>query len=208
MQSLTKSLTVVVCLVALGSIGTMMNHFQNPGSLRADTDRGPTVTIAAPLPLPVNVTGTPGVNVNNTPNVHVTNSPAVLVGNTSSSPVLTRSVDNSGLHPFQFLQTGSQMAFRFTVPVGNTLVIEHVSLSCFEPPASAFPTDFRLVVNDASYFFVPTTFAFTNITELITNQVTHIYAYSGSTVIVGDGGGSPPGSTCEAAIVGHLVSSL
>src|SRR5260370_42377732 len=105
-QSLKKSLIVAGGLVALGSIGTIMNHVQNPAALHA-ADVGPQVTIAAPLPLPVNVTGTPGVNVNNTPNVNVSNtpnvnvanSPTVQVGNTSSSPVLTHSVDAT-VQPF------------------------------------------------------------------------------------------------------------
>src|SRR5260370_27827906 len=123
MQSLKKSLIVAGGLVALGSIGTIMNHVQNPAALHA-ADAGPQVTIAAPLPLPVNVTGTPGVNVNNTPNVNVANTPTVQVGNTSSSPVLTHSVDAT-VHPFQFyaynIGTGSP-SLGFPVPAGKTLV--------------------------------------------------------------------------------------
>jgi len=215
MQSLKQSLIVAGSLIALGSIGTIMNHAQNPAALHADDDGGGSkVTIAAPLPLPVSVTGTPGVNVNNTPNVHVTNSPTVQVGNPSSSPVLTRSVDNPALEPLQFLQSGPFLEFSFPVPAGKTLVIEQVSIGCFEPAASVIQTDFRLLVNvngvQAVYYWAPTAIlGGSGVTTLLTvNQATHIYASGGTSFLLGNGFGIPPGSTCNASVAGHLVNAL
>jgi hypothetical protein len=167
MQSLKRSLIVAGSLVALGSIGTFMN-VRNPAALRADDDGGPKVTIVAPLPLPVNVNNTPGVNVNNTPNVnvnntpnvHVTNSPAVQVGNPASSPVLTRSVDDPVLQPYQIAVGGSSWPINVPVPSGRTLVIEHFAMVCFETTTNLIPNDFRLVTTAngiaAGYIFAPT----------------------------------------------------
>jgi hypothetical protein len=214
MQSLKKGLIVAGILVALGSIGTIMNQVQNPAALRADDEGGPKVTLVAPLPLPVNVNNTPSVNVNNTPNVHVTNSPAVLVGNPSSSPVLTRSVDDPGLQPFQFTQQGPDLLFRFAVPAGKTLVIENLSAFCLESAASMIPTDFRLLTNvngvEGGYVFAPSLIVSSDHAhvELLVNQVTHVYAGAGTLVTIGDGSGIPPGSNCTANVAGHLVSSL
>ena len=212
MQSLKQSLIVAGSLLALGSIGTIMNQFRNPAALRAD-DGGPKVTIAAPLPLPVSVTGTPGVNVNNTPNVNVTNSPTVQVGNTSSSPVLTRSVDNPGLQPFQIsLQGPLTTPLGFAVPPGKTLVIEHFSVLCQEPAASVVQTDFRLFTNvngvESGYFFAPTLLLTGVLSELITNQATHIYANGGTLVTIGTGNLNPSGTNCGVSVAGHLVSAL
>lgn len=211
MKILKNCLIVAVALVALGSIGTIMNHVQNPAALRAGDDGGPKVTIAAPLPLPVNVTGTPGVNVNNTPNVHIANSPTVEVGNTSSSPVVTRSVDNPGLQPYQISVGGSSWPINVPVPSGKTLVIEHFNMVCFETAANLIPNDFRLATSvngiPAGYVFAPTQPPGLP-GELITNQVTHIYATGGTIITIGVGAIIPPGTNCDASLAGHLVSPL
>ena len=140
--------------------------------------------------------------------IHAAVAALVEVVNTSSNPVLARSVDNPALHPFRASAGGSQLFFSFPVPAGNTLVIEQIYFLCQEPTATAFPTDYRLVVNGIGFFFAPTTLVLGDKTELITNQVTNLYADGGTTVDMGTGSGSPAGSSCEASVVGHLVSSL
>jgi len=134
-------------LIALGTIGMVMNHGASPVALRAAG--GPTVTIENPLPLPVtggvsitgtpnvNVANTPNVNVNNTPNVHVTNSPTVQVGNSSASPVPTVATDNPARHVYgggcAVTTAASIHTLTFcnpipVVPPGQVLVIQTVTM--------------------------------------------------------------------------------
>jgi len=208
-------------LIALGTIGMVMNHGASPVALRAAG--GPTVTIENPLPLPVtggvsitgtpnvNVANTPNVNVNNTPNVHVTNSPTVQVGNSSASPVPTVATDNPALQAFQYSNSSSTIGSQFTVPAGKTLVIEQVSFTCLEPVGST-PTDFRMGVTvggvSADYLFAPTIFSVPGTLELIYSQPAHIYASGGSNVTFGTGSGVGNNSHCVVNVSGHLVSPL
>jgi len=122
-------LTAGALLAVLFGIGTLMDHH---GAAQA-ADGGPTVTIGAPLPVPISgsvaINGTPGVNVNNTPNVHIVN--------TSSSPALTSSLDDPGRHPYQATVSrpscqatsgGENCGFLFPlIPLNRRLVVEHVS---------------------------------------------------------------------------------
>jgi hypothetical protein len=128
MTRMKLTLTASALLASLFGIGTLMD---NHGAAHA-ADVGPTVTIGAPLPVPVSgsvaITGTPAVNVNNTPNVRVVNS--------ASSPALTSSLDDPGRTPYQAAVTtffcqhffGGQICdFSFPpVPSNRRLVIEHV----------------------------------------------------------------------------------
>jgi hypothetical protein len=216
MQKFNKTLLWGAGLIVLGLIGSIMDRGSNPAALRG-ADRDPTVIIEGPLPLPVtgsvSISGMPNMNINGTPSVNVANSPTVHVGNSSSSPVLTRAVDNPALEPFQFTQTGANVFFSFGVPTGKTLVIENVSIACIEPPAPAgYFTDFRLftTVNGtfAQHSFAPAQISTSGFYDLITDQVTHIYASGGTSVTIGDGAGTPSGSNCDATISGHLVNSL
>jgi hypothetical protein len=152
LQSRKNLILAAGCLIALGSIGTVMNRGSSPVALRADG--GPTVTIGSPIPLPVtggltisgtpsvNVANTPNVNVNNTPNVHVTNSPTVQVGNTSANPVPTTDRDATGRNLYQAVSNCSNVpnpcviAFP-AVPAGKRLVITHVSALAVMPSATA-----------------------------------------------------------------------
>ena len=86
MHYIGRNLVVVGSVLGLGLIGSLLTTGSNhPGVLEAASP-GPTVTIAGPLPLPVNgavtVANTPNVNVANTPGVTVTNTPNVNVANT------------------------------------------------------------------------------------------------------------------------------
>jgi hypothetical protein len=87
-------------------------------------------------------------------------------------------------------------------------VIEHLAMVCFEPVASLTPNDFRLITSvngiPAGYIFAPTQVQ----GELITNQVTHIYASGGTIITVGVGSLIPPGTNCDVSLAGHLVSAL
>ena len=100
------------------------------------------MTLAAPLPLPVTGTLSATQNGRGTSEslghlpLPVANTPNVTIGNTSSSPVLTRDVDQIP-HPFQAhgefsiaqnLTDGSVAVY--SVPPGRELVIEYLSAAC------------------------------------------------------------------------------
>ena len=85
MRNIGRNSVILGGVLSLGLIGSLLNTGSNPGALHAASP-GPAVTIAGPLPLPVNgavtVNGTPNVNVANTPSVTVSGTPNVNVANT------------------------------------------------------------------------------------------------------------------------------
>jgi hypothetical protein len=211
MQKFVKSGIVVASALVLGTIGTWMNR-SDPSVVHAD----PTTTIAGPFPLPVtvtnspsvNVANSPNVNVANSPNVNVANSPTVTVGNTATNPVLTQDAGQ----PFQFNQIGTSLFFSFNVPPAKTLIIENVSIACQEALATGYFTDFRLFTTLNGYGTAQNTFSPANVSGpanyyLTTNQVTHIYASGGTSILVGTGNGTPvAGTSCDTTISGRLVN--
>jgi len=163
----------------IAAIGLVTSRHSNAA------DHGKEVTIGAPLPLPV------------------------VVANPLSSPVLTAAIDNPALQPFQFFAAGAPLNFNFQVPTGKTLVIEQVSFLCTQSNM----TDFRLFTTSngtfGSYYFASLIIAPAGvITEVLADQMTHIYADGGSTVTVTGGGAVGTGPhTCNATVGGHLVSA-
>ena len=101
------------------------------------------VTNPGSSPVPVSYPTTPTVNVGNTPTVNlgvgntVGINGSVQVGNTATSPVLVRDVDNAARHAFvasgSLVISGTDLTSPFTpltiVPMGKRLVIEYVSVN-------------------------------------------------------------------------------
>lgn len=122
-------------LLVLGSIQTLMDHGSKVGTLRADG--GPTVTIAAPLPLPTTAAQ------NGAWNVGITGSPTVTVGNTVS----TLDAERLARIPFQSFVTiactdpgtcsSQYVSSSSGVPAGHRLVIQHVSGYFYVPLGTA-----------------------------------------------------------------------
>jgi hypothetical protein len=129
MTRFKKNLYIVLSLAALAAVGTMMDSTRHA----AAAVNGPSVTVAAPLPLPVSGTvaatqsGGWSVGINGTPNVNVTN-PA-------TAPVLSLNLSDPGRIPYQAEvdSTGggctiSACDFKFgPVPANHRLVVEHVT---------------------------------------------------------------------------------
>jgi hypothetical protein len=195
---------VIGGVIVLASVGSIMHQGSKVTALHA-SNAGPSVTIGAPLPLPTTAAQSGGWTVG------ITGTPGVTVTNPASSPVPTWAVDNPGLHPILLTQSANQSAFTFPLPNSGNIVIEQVMMRCFEASAAFAPTDFELEVflNNlpASFYFVPSVLSLSgSVTELIVNQSTHIYATSGTSLIIGSEFPTPSGTHCDASLAGHFVN--
>jgi hypothetical protein len=108
-------------LIVLAAVGILavVGSFMNSRSANAQGGAGPTVTIGAPLPLPV--TGSVSSTVTGT--VGLVSGASVRVNNTVTDPVRVRNV-NDAIQPFQASTSCSSSAnfcnsIIFSVPVGS-----------------------------------------------------------------------------------------
>src|SRR5438034_6610979 len=122
MNTLTRNITGVAIVAILAISGTLMSS----RSAVADTSKDVVVT---PLPLPVSITGTPGVNISSLPAVSIS-------GNSSTNGIWTRNV-NDAVQPVQArlpvnLLAGQHGSFDvlYSVPANRRLVIEYASAGC------------------------------------------------------------------------------
>jgi hypothetical protein len=138
--------TVVAGTVNVGNSPTVLAQQSGPWSVNV----GNSPTVLAQQSGPWSVTG--AVSVANTPSVNIANSPTVTlsgsstvtlapggsitVGNTVSSPLLVRDVDNPARNGMNAvaritIKAGSNYGLGtvYTVPEGKRLVIEHVSVA-------------------------------------------------------------------------------
>jgi len=139
-------------------------------------------------------------------NVAVVN-PVDANGNKVS--LLGRDADNPALQPFQFSSfNAGGIFFEVPVPAGTRLVIENISVACFESPVNS-NLDLR-VSTVAGGVFGQYTSAFQRTgssNEMIATQSGRLYADGGSTVTIATGFGVPAGSNCGASMSGYLVST-
>jgi hypothetical protein len=160
MQNLRNKLIAGGAVLILAAIGTVMNR------QAARADGGPTVTIAAPLPLPVTgtvavtgnvaTTGTVAATQSGPWNVSITGTPNVTVANPATAPLFNLNVSDKGRIAYQ-KQTQDlgncnaalqPCALTAPVPFGHRLVIEHVSLD-FSVFSSA--TFVRIFLHNGTY---------------------------------------------------------
>ena len=175
----------------------------------------PTVSVSGTVPVSgtVGITGTPTVNatITGTPAVSVTNLPTGTAGPSALTGVLTKSLDNPALEPFQqTLSCGNVNGCQTTstVPAGKELVIEYVQFFTNGPAATPIAY-YDLITtaggNSATYIFAPGPRIIPTFT-VIQYQV-HIYADPGSTIQFF---GSPQTSDgyvqYYATLSGHLVN--
>ncbi len=111
---------------------------RNAGAQASQASKDVVVT---PLPLPVSITGTPGVNVSSLPAVN-------LNGNSSTSGVWTRNV-NDAVQPVQASLPADMLAGQFfssgviySVPANRRLVMEYASAGCSLPAGQAITVNF------------------------------------------------------------------
>jgi hypothetical protein len=181
----------------------------------------------------VGINNTPGVNANITNGsipvtgtVAVSSLPSVTlggsvnVGNTSANPVITQAADNPALQPFQFagsLSGALSLGISFGPPEGAVLVMEYLMAECdfSSGPQSVSPIEILLEVDVTAtgvveYAFAPTLTRGNS--EVVVSQPIHIYADNTTGGIAGvsivTAGTLPTGTTCSAAITGHLVRPL
>src|SRR5947199_8402346 len=122
MNTLTRNITGAAIVAILAISGVLMTS----RSAIADASRDVVVT---PLPLPVSITGTPGVNISSLPAVN-------LNGNSSASGIWTRNV-NDAVQPVQVNLPADLLAGQFSssgviysVPATRRLVMECASAGC------------------------------------------------------------------------------
>ena len=134
MNTLTRNITGVAIVAIFAISGTLMSS----RSAVADTSKDVVVT---PLPLPVSITGTPGVNISSLPAVN-------LNGNSSASGIWTRNV-NDAVQPIQVNLPVDLLAGQFpssdviySVPANRRLVIEYASAGCSIPAGQAIAVSF------------------------------------------------------------------
>jgi hypothetical protein len=181
----------------------------------------------------VGITGTPSVNaaitnasVPVTGTVAVSSLPSislggsVTVGNTSANPVITQAADNPALLPFQFsgsLSGAVSLGISFGPPEGAILVMEYLMTECdfSSGPQSVSPIEILLEVDVTATGVVEYSFAPTltrGNSEVVVSQPIHLYADNSTGGISGvsivTAGTLPTGTTCSAAISGHLVRPL
>jgi hypothetical protein len=203
MQNLQNKLIAGGAVLTLAAIGTVMNR------QAARADGGTTVTIGAPIPLPVEArqVGTWNVGLTGTPNVNVTAPPIV--------PFLTTLCNTTG----SFYSCGGLPGvFRVpqTTPSGapvSQLVIEYVSGSCSTLGAGSQIAFVRLTTPvggfSTPYNFVPGLVipASSGATTSSFAQLTRIYGMPGTQFFLEQ---LPVlgvvASVCSAAISGQLLT--
>jgi len=154
MQNLRNQLIAGGAVLLLAAIGTVMNR----QAARADVP-GPTVTIGAPLPLPVTgtVSVTGNVGINGTPNVHVANTltapvPTLDISKSASQHVELACINAMPLFPEGCFPTLGQGGV-FTVPAGQNFMVTSVDFTgvgSFQLNSGIFQIAAWQVPNDAT----------------------------------------------------------
>ena len=191
----------------------------SPASQAAPPDKDVVVVNTSAHPVPVQVQGTPNVNIANMPAVGIDASRnTVQVGNTTSSPVLVRDVDNPARQPFQAIVSAtlnpSVAAFVQNVaivPVGKRLVIEFVSAIADVPAdqkvvISVFNQD-KFASRGVSHSFpVTPQGTFSGIDRLVASESARMYAEPEDSVNFVVSRNSAAGTAnCFFSISGYLV---
>jgi hypothetical protein len=193
MSRLRNKLIVLAAVGILAVVGSLMN------SRRANAQSGSLrVTIGAPLPVPVSITGSSTISGT----VGLASGASVRVNNTVTDPVRVSNV-NDAIQPFQASNfcsgtagTGGCAVTIFTVPAGKRAVVEYYNGSAnFANVAAAgqvFLVDLRTTVAGQAHthYLPPTPPAVSNLTGpgagTSWGQQVRLYADSGTTIL-GDG---------------------
>jgi hypothetical protein len=133
----------------------------------------------------------------------------VIIANPSTTPALTRDVDNGALQPVQFSLvpsslTSGQAAAYYQVPAGKRLVIEYYSAQAQDLTGGA--VGLTLATSVSGVFTSYIVFVNANTTNQV-NQTTRIYADPGTTVqafVFNAGGAKECGSVISVS--GYLVN--
>lgn len=133
----------------------------------------------------------------------------VTVSNTSANPVPVESVDAKNAFQTQLLVTFGEDPQQVTIPVGQRLVVDFVTIT-----GGVYPPDVTQVVvllgsslnggAAASYYLTPAHTDFSGETRLTFAQPVKVYA-DALLVSAGYAGATPAGFTVGVAISGHLV---
>lgn len=125
------------------------------------------VTNTTAQAVPVSQTGTWNVGITGTPTVRLANGSTVGINNTATSPVLVRDVDNAARHAIQstlsplslFVSDFSTSASGtvFTVPAGERLVIESVSIEVDAPSGQKVRARITASLSGDVFWFPPLT---------------------------------------------------
>jgi hypothetical protein len=207
MKRFTQALIAIFGFVVVGSVVSLVPQ-KNAGAAGAagqgaapvNVVNTPTVNAQQSGTWNVGITGTPNVNIANTPTVNlgaassVGINGSVTIGNTASSPVLERDLDNPARHRFQINGNCITSAVEpsgcdipFTVPSGKLLVIESVSVEAATPIGLQARASIRVVQDGAGipYFFpLQLQGTFPAHDEFHGMEPVRLYADPGSTVTV------------------------
>lgn len=120
------------------------------------------VTNTTAQPVPVAQSGTWNVGITGTPTVGLANGSTVGINNTATTPVLVRDVDNAARHAIQSTLSlivpdvsDSASGTVFTVPTGERLVIESVSIEADAPSGQKVRARITASLSGNVFWFPP-----------------------------------------------------
>jgi hypothetical protein len=203
MKNLRNKLIAGGAVVILAAIGTMMNR------QAARADGGTTVTIGAPIPLPVEA------RQSGTWNVGLTGMPNVNVANAITAPVPTLDISKSATHhvtldcfendltSVALCSSQGNIGIPYVVPAGQNLVVTSVDVFCTVGPGGPGPGHFDLFLTPpfmAGAWSVPS------------DSLTHPFQYPGGIVFPAGFSFSRPNldfssAFCISILQGFLTSN-